>query len=865
MKPQSLQKWLVGASLIALAQTGVSIAQEGDAATAQPEEAEAGRRLGTVTVNATRRESSIQDVPIAVTALDADALARAGVADITDLPALSASFNMSNSQTESAGSTLRIRGVGTTGNNAGLEGAVGVFLDGVYLSRPGVALGDLVDLEQIEVLRGPQGTLFGRNTSAGALNIRTKKPNLGEVEGFGNLTVGNYNALNLQAGVSVPLVQDQIAVRISGAVNERDGFLDSSDPNNPDGSLSKDRWTVRGQLYAEPTENIDLRFIIDHSNVDDFCCDAVHLTPSSLLQVFPLAGLPADGGAPVTGFDDAFEGLVGNSGRFEDPSEQTGFSGELNWDLGGAKLTYLGAIREFESGPNVQEADFIGLDVFSTGGSTATPASIGGPNGQKIDTISHELRLQGTAFDDRLDWLVGAYYSEEDIQLDTTLTLGADYQAYAGARFLAVPGVFQGFGGNPLLALTRSAANPLGVSAEGNFTSNRFLQEGESFSVFTHNVFSVTEKLDLTVGLRYIEESKDGSFDQLAANAPACNAIIGNIVGGAIPANLAGGALALTCFPQAAQADLPTSSLLPTPRTYDETFEDDELVYTLKASYAFNEDVNAYAGFTHGFKSGGFNLDPSSAVVTNSAAVQQGLATGNPVAPVFGDPSFDSEKIDVFEIGIKADLLGGRARINAAAFWQEMEDFQVLEFTGVQFVTFNVPEAESNGFELEGQFLATPNLVLNGAVTYADAKYPDGCDGGTPNPTISRLCGNSLTNAPEWVTLFGGQYSQDLTDAGHSGFISASARYESDRRTSTQAVLADGSLNPFDVQDSNTKIDLRAGISSPDERWTLEIWGKNVTDEITRSVTFNIPLNVGARGAFIQDPATYGVTLRFKH
>jgi iron complex outermembrane recepter protein len=371
--------------------------------------------------------------------------------------------------------------------------------------------------------------------------------------------------------------------------------------------------------------------------------------------------------------------------------------------------------------------------------------------------------------------------------------------------------------------------------------------------------------LDLTVGLRYIDESKDGSFDQLAANAPACNAIIGNIVGGAIPANLAGGALALTCFPQAAQADLPTSSLLPTPRTYDETFEDDELVYTMKASYALSDDINAYAGFTHGFKSGGFNLDPSSAVVTNSAAVQQGLATGNPVAPVFGDPSFDSEKIDVIEVGIKADLLGGRARVNAAAFIQEMEDFQVLEFTGVQFVTFNVPEAESTGFEVEGQFLATPDLVLNGAVTYTDAKYPDGCDGGTPNPTISRLCGNSLTNASDWVALFGGQYSRDLTEAGHRGFVSASARYESDRRTSTQAVLADGSPNPFDVQDAHTKVDLRAGISSPDERWTLELWGKNITDEITRSVTFNIPLNVGARGAFIQDPATYGVTLRFKH
>lgn len=860
MKSGSLNTLLIGASIVALSQTGVAFAQQDETAASQPTETEAGRRLGTVTVNATRRESSIQDVPIAVTALDADALEQAGVADISDLPALSASFNMSNSNSESAGSTLRIRGVGTTGNNAGLEGAVGVFLDGVYLSRPGVALGDLVDLEQIEVLRGPQGTLFGRNTSAGALNIRTRKPNLEYVEGFGNLTVGNYNALKVQAGISVPLVKDKVAVRLSGAVNERDGFLDSSNPNSPDGSLTKDRWMVRGQLYAKPTENVNLRVILDHSNADDLCCDTVHLSESSLLPVFPLAGLPADGGAPVVGFNDAFDGLVGNGGRFQDPSEQTGISAELNWDLGGANLTYLGSYREFDSKPNVQDPDFLLLDVLSVGGPTANA-----PSGQQIETLSHELRLQGNAFDDRLDWLVGAYYSQEDIQLDQTLTLGADYQAYAGARFLAVPGVFQGFGGNPLLALTRSASNPLGVSAEGNFAQNRFLQEGESFSVFTHNVLSVTDKLDLTLGLRYVDESKDGSFDQVAANAAACEAIIGNITGGAIPANLAGGALGLTCLSQAAPADLPTSSILPTPRTYDETFEDDELVYTLKASYALTDDVNAYAGFTHGFKSGGFNLDPLSAVVLNGSAVQQGIATNMPVAPEFGDPSFDSEKIDVYEIGLKADLLGGRARINAAAFIQQMEDFQVLEFTGLQFVTFNVPEAESNGFEVEGQFLVTPDLILNGAVTYTDAKYPDGCDGGAPNATVSRLCGNSLTNAPDWVALFGGQYSRDLTNAGHRGFVSAAARYESDRRTSTQAVLADGSLNPFDVQDANTKLDLRAGIASPDDRWALEIWGKNVTDERTRSVTFDIPLNVGARGAFVQDPATYGVTLRLKH
>lgn len=139
-----------------------------------------------ITVTATKREESLQDVPIAVTAITPLQIERSGMLDIRDLPMLASSFNMNSSQTESQGTTLRIRGVGTTGNNIGLESSVGVFLDGIYLSRPGIALGDQLDVDSIEVLRGPQGTLFGRNVSAGALNLRTRRPSLTAQSGFLN-------------------------------------------------------------------------------------------------------------------------------------------------------------------------------------------------------------------------------------------------------------------------------------------------------------------------------------------------------------------------------------------------------------------------------------------------------------------------------------------------------------------------------------------------------------------------------------------------------------------------------------------------------------------------------------------------------
>lgn len=176
-----------------------------------------------IIVTATLRAMDVQDIPIAVTAVAPEALERQGINDIKNLASISPSFNIQSSQTETQGTSIKIRGVGTTGNNTGLESSVGVFIDGVYQSRPGVALGDLVDLERLEILRGPQGTLFGRNTSAGALNVTTKRPSLSEFEGFANASYGNYNFMNVQAGVSIPVAQDVAGVRLSGTWRKRDG------------------------------------------------------------------------------------------------------------------------------------------------------------------------------------------------------------------------------------------------------------------------------------------------------------------------------------------------------------------------------------------------------------------------------------------------------------------------------------------------------------------------------------------------------------------------------------------------------------------------------------------------------------------
>jgi len=326
---------------------------------------------------------------------------------------------------------------------------------------------------------------------------------------------------------------------------------------------------------------------------------------------------------------------------------------------------------------------------------------------------------------------------------------------------------------------------------------------------------------------------------------------------------LGNGLFGLGCFAFTAPADLPTTAFgIPTPVTFaGTTFDDEELIYTFKASYEFAAPVNVYASFTHGYKSGGINLDSTAAI---------GGA----------DPTFASEEVDAYEVGLKAKFLDGAVTLNVAGFHEEFSNFQVLEFTGAQFETFNVPQALSTGVEIESVIRPTDGLTINAGVTWTDARYPNDCDNGNALAPVNvqGLCGNSLTNAPELVTILGATYSHDFSD-NLNWFINGQIRAESDRRTSTQAIILPNAaaiaaaggvgaaidaapLVPFDIQDGNVKINLRAGFGSQDKTWAIEAWVQNLTDQVTRGVTFNTVLRGTSRSAFIQQPRTFGVTVR---
>ncbi len=226
-----------------------------------------------IVVTATRRNEALSDVPLAVSAVTAETLQNSGASDIRQLTQVSPSLLVSSTSSEAGAGVARIRGIGTVGDNPGLESSVAVFIDGVYRSRTGVGLTELGAIDRIEVLRGPQGTLFGRNASAGLISIITAKPRF-KTEIGGELTIGNYDLRRAEAYATGGL-SDTIAARLDGVWMKRDGFLEDvisgRDVND------RDRWMLRGQLLFEPSSDLSFRLVGDYAKRDEECCAAPYL------------------------------------------------------------------------------------------------------------------------------------------------------------------------------------------------------------------------------------------------------------------------------------------------------------------------------------------------------------------------------------------------------------------------------------------------------------------------------------------------------------------------------------------------------------------------------------------------------------
>jgi len=803
----------------------------GMAVTAHAQTAEESREIEEIVVTAQKREQSLQDVPIVVTTVSGQLLKDAGVKDIRDLTVLTPGLTVTSTANESV-VTARVRGVGTVGDNPGLESSVGVVIDGVYRPRNGVSFGDLGQVSRIEVLKGPQGTLFGKNTSAGVINVISAGPTR-DFQAEGEATYGNYDAIGVTGSVSGPL-SEQVSAKLFAGFRDRDGYqsiFTGPGPRTKTRDNDQHFYTVRGQLLFEPTSDVSLRIIGDYSKRDENCCVGVQLavgqaanSRANLLN----AVRPGSLDTTNTPFDrDGFA----NRGTDTDV-EDYGVSGELNWDLGVAKLTAITALRQWrtEAGGDL---DFTAADLIyrPTDGSAFV----------QFEQFSQELRLTGEAVDGKLNWLVGAFYANEDLTSRTQTRYGTDFYAYFAGRVL---------GGAPaLIGLTPAS----GVLATGTGTDDRYKQNDETIALFTNNSFQISEQLELTVGLRYTHDKKTvltrytttgTTCDQAEAAFPALSRALGaaaaNVVGGLCLAGFNNDFDALGAFRQKAT--------------------ENEVSGTAKLAYRWSPEVMTYASYSRGYKAGGFNLD------------REGVTRVTAVGPDFAadtNTRFSRELVDSYELGAKTQLFGRTLLLNAAAFYQEFKDFQLNTFLGTAFVVETLPEVRSRGIDVDFIYLPpVAGLTLQGGVTWAETEIQPFTAADLSDPTrfngLRRLPGSRLSFAPLWSASLASTYTREIAD-GLKLRANLSGKYTSKYNTGSD-------LHPSKVQDDFVVVNGRIGIGDADDRWAVELWANNLFDKDYIQVAFNGPFQtddandaISVYDAFLGAPRTYGVTLRMKY
>ncbi len=910
---------------------------------------------GDIVITATRRNQALSDVPMAVSAVTAENLENTGATDIRQLNQVAPSLQVFSTSSEAGAGRANIRGIGTVGDNPGLESSVGLFIDGVYRSRTGVGLTELGPVDRIEVLRGPQGTLFGRNTSAGLISVITAKPRF-TPEVSGQIDIGNYNLRRFEASITGPL-SDTVAARLDGVYVKRDGFL--KDVISGRRINDRDRWMLRGQVLFQPSDNLSLRIVGDYAKRDEECCGAPYLPAMDVTAAGPqpstIAGIERALGGIIR--DDTFSRRTAlTPGRdYAARVRDWGLSGELVYDFGAAELTSITAYR-YNKYTRGQDADFNNLDILfrdSNGGAF-----------NRFKTFTQELRLQGNAFGNKLDWLVGGYFADEKLKLRDNLAYGADYERFGnclialGAFAPAVPTILApgasptcfnpavaagvranlvnqfnaavGAGNLPLatsiagnitvLSAFARLNNTGGPGVSANFSAAPFTNSGfrnltspalslsgaalndlydqhsRNFALFTHNIFSITDRLKLTLGARWTHEKK--SLDSvLADNNTICTLV-------------AASALAsLQSFP-CVSPSVPGGSF-----AFTDSVKESKISGTAVISYKPTDQILTYASYSRGYKAGGFNLDrsalfrssapsatPPPFVISGNGAIcttpTQVNCSGHVASGA--DLRFKAEINDAFEAGLKFN--GRGVDVNLAVFHQVFRNFQLNTFNGLNFVVENINSCSSDlggadsdnspftgactgdlragvrsqGFELEAFTRPMRDLAINGGVVMSDTKYRHnlvGADGRPLTNALFQLPGRRVSGAPLWTATGSIAWTPPLWVSGLRGLVYLDARYMSRFNTGSD-------LDIEKVQDSYTVFNGRIGVHGPNDAWGLELWGQNLFNKHFLQVAFDAPIqgsgttravqaNFTSRstqlfGAFLGEPRTFGVTFRAK-
>ena len=830
---------LLGASLFALASQMPTVAQEAEEAPA----ADSSLKLGSIVVTAQRREESINDVPMSIQAFGEDTLDALRVDSVDDLQTVVPSFSVS--QSYQGVPTYTLRGIGFNTINLSATSTVGTYVDEVAYPFPFMNSGPVFDVERIEVLKGPQGTLFGRNTTAGLINMVTNKPS-DEFEAQVSADVGNYDTWNLEGMLNLPLsdkAQARFAIR---SENSDEGWQESITRGEDRGT--KDKLGFRAALALQPTENLDIDVSYNgwRNTSDTIGGQAIGLTPNT----DPTFTVPGTSGPSTTSLFNAVDPVTGLSlvnfinNNFPTSAEQAdwapnyarttdgiginGIDGPLEEDSQFDALK-LGVRYGFDNGLNL-----VSLTGYNKLEREAILDWSGAPFAvllQDIDgeikSFSQELRLEGET--GKANWLVGAYYGKDEAT-DSNRTLLPDN---ANSNFVST--VAASFAASPLNVDPETGVPYTVLELLNSFQTYQDIGEFETttWSVFANADWQLTPEFSLTTGIRYTDDSQDYvgcSRDVSGSMQPNVNVFNRTYFSLIYATPPAAPLLENGCN----TFDVATNSF---GAVTSETKEDN-VSWRVVGNWTPQDNLVLFASVTQGYKSASTPVNAASKSEQNAPATQESLLA--------------------YELGVKASLFDQRMQANAALFYYDYEDKQLAAFFPDPIYKAlsrlqNIPTAEAYGLDAEITYLISEELTAVGGLTllHTEIGHFDTVDGfGLP---VNRQ-GDPFLYSPETVASLALLYDRPISaDLGVRA--SLSGRWQSESTAGTP----DDPL--YDI-DSYGLLNGSIGIYSLDDHWDLSVWGKNLTDEYYwQQITSNA--NVVLR--FAGMPRTYGASLTYRY
>ncbi|WP_321389464.1 TonB-dependent receptor [Emcibacter sp.] len=744
-----------------------------------------------IVVTAQKRTENIQDVPIAVSAFSAEALANSGISEVSQLANLSPNVTLDAGTPFSGSSSVLaayIRGIGQNDFAFNLDPGVGIYVDGVYLARTVGANASLLDVERIEILKGPQGTLFGRNSIGGAVSIVTREPG-NEFSFRGEVTTGSFERFDVAGAADIPLIQDKLAATVAFSSVNREGFqkripfpgagayvTDSFDQFKAAGYRTSDteggqnEWSIRGKVVYNASDDLKITLGGDYSKADQSAMASTliktHSGPDDVFAHFYNACLdgafvPTVCGGHGTSVDTTYStpSIFGVNVDADPDNDRLYYDDQFVLDDPDLSYANGNSLDQLETYGGALTIDYALNDSMDLKSITAyrelhwtAAMDLDGSPLPMLHTsftmnqkqFSQELQLLGSAMDDKLDYVFGAFYFEESGDLHDHVTFPS--------------GLLQVDGPNDLWT--------------------------DSWAVFTHLNYALTDKLGLTLGARYTEENK--SFEGFQSDYNGLNYKFAGLEPNAENAVILG-------FPN------PDEPL----RYYPAGVRDKKFTnFSPRVGLEFhpNEDMMVYASWSKGYKTGSWTTRLS-----------------NP--PVAADRlDFDEEKATSYEIGLKSEFMDRRAQVNISTFYSEYNGIQLNFQEGVSPTIRNAGDAEIKGFEAEFQFVVTDGFLLRGGIGYTDAKYT------YIDPRVAGISTESvLPKTPEWMINISPSYELSLANGGsllfNVDYTHTTSLYNDTENTEL--------LKRPAVDNLNASITYR----EPNEHWDLVFGGTNILDE----------------------------------